>query len=202
MSSRSLLVLFPFILFVSACQQIAWKAGATAEDLKRDEHTCRAQTPASDADIRQCLHNKGWTIANTGASLNDDAVIDSPEERAATTAQTPFTTTQTPATTNQAPASPLSQSVSHSPSTPAHAADTEKTATATPNPLRKQSVQSWWKAGAQASDFNIDINSCLTQLGEQHTPDYTQHLYTRAMTDCLRTHGWFAGSNPTFTPLR
>lgn len=157
MSLRSLPVLGLLIFTLSGCQQAAWKAGAGADDLNRDEQTCRKQTPDDDTAVKQCLRDKGWTITDFSTSAaNENAAL------------------AAAASSNPAPS----------------------------DPLQRQSVQTWWKAGALAADFHVDENICLEQLGTQHTPNYAQHLYTGAMINCLREHGWSAGRDPVYTPLR
>lgn len=205
MSLRALFVLAPLILMLSACQQAAWKAGATADDLKRDEQACRAQTPADDAAIKQCLRGKGWAVTDFSPATESDTAENNPAPNTAIspTAQpvvTPLSKTASPK--SGAVASAENNAVkSENPADNAAIADAP-TSKRAPDPLQRQSVQSWWKAGAQAADFNTDANACLEQLGAQHTPDYTQHLYTRAMVSCLRARGWFAGRDPVYTPLR
>ncbi len=157
MSLRPLLVPLPLIWALCACQQAAWKAGASADDLQRDQQACRARASGDDAASRQCLREKGWTVAEPGAALDNNDTV--------------------PAS---APAPKRAPS----------------------DPLQKQSVQTWWKAGAQAADFNTDANTCAEQLGAQHTPDFVKHLYTRALVNCLHARGWFAGQDPAYTPLR
>lgn len=187
-----LLVLCPLVL--CGCQQMAWKAGASADDFKRDEQICREQG-RDDSDVAQCLRDKGWSLASFSTPADGGEVIPAPEEaNAATAPDNP---------------SPLTESVSPQPAPSSQAGNkadpvaikNEKSA-APINPLQRQSVQTWWKAGAHAADFQIDAERCLTQLGEQHTPDYAKRLYTRGMVSCLREHGWYAGSGPVYTPLR
>ncbi|HET8710646.1 MAG TPA: hypothetical protein VFM32_04680 [Spongiibacteraceae bacterium] len=195
MSPRALLILTPFAFVLCACQQAAWKAGANADDLKHDEQTCRAQSHDDQNATKQCLRAKGWTITE----------FNEPDDAAAAEMTTPT------ASTSQAP---LEQSARENSESAVSAVGNETTANSAPSglvaatstrntdPLQKQSVQTWWKAGAQAADFNKDAGVCLEQLGAQHTPDYAQHLYTRSMVSCLRTRGWIAGHDPVYTPLR
>lgn len=188
----------PFLVLLSValtgCQQAAWKAGASADDFKRDELACKEQA-GDDAAISQCLRNKGWSLANF------DAQADS-EYSSTTNESTP--------TPESAPP-PLSESVRKSPTPSAQTDATEEPkaiasksgkAAAPADPMQRQSVQTWWKAGAQAADFQIDADRCLSQLGEQHKPDYAKRLYTRATVTCMRERGWYAGRDPVYTPLR
>lgn len=192
MHLRTLLVSVPLIAALSACQQAAWKAGASADDFNRDERACHS-IDSDEVHIKQCLRDKGWTLA-AFAPADDN---------------TPPTTTATAPT-------PLIKSVSNENRATINSerasddADDAvikngKTAVTPPravDPLQKISIQTWWKAGGQAADFDADANTCLAQLGSDHTPDYAQHLYTQAMKSCLRTHGWYAGYDPVYTPLR
>ena len=185
--SRTALFFAPFILMLAGCQQAAWKAGASADDLKRDELACRER--GDEAVIVQCLRDKGWYLAEFQSANNDEDVIENGSNNS-----TPLTEP----VRDQQNASPTSQVITN-PQSPAK--NTEKPTTNN-DPLQKQSVQTWWKAGAHAADFQIDADRCLAQLGEQHIPDYSKRLYTRATINCLRERGWYAGSGPVYTPLR
>lgn len=180
--TRALLFYVPLFFILSGCQHAAWKAGASADDFKHDELSCRT-THNDNAMISQCLRDKGWSLASF-AEAADEAAIPMPDS--ANTAA------------DKTASSPLIENVRS-----AEQGSSQPSATATPNdPLQQQSVQSWWKAGAQAADFQIDTEHCLTQLGEQHAPNYEKHLYTRALVRCLRNGGWYAGRDPVYTPLR
>ena len=194
MSLRPLLLilaLFP----LAACQQVAWKAGSTGDDLKRDEQICRAQIRTEDDDaLKGCLRAKGWTVTDfkrepaAEEAAPENAMANDPAPVAAVDSGKTVASTGTTSTASVA-----------APAT----ATTKPAAVAKPkDPLQRQSVQTWWKAGAQASDFKVDESACLTQLGETHTPDYVQHLYARALMNCLQTRGWHAGYDPVYTPLR
>jgi hypothetical protein len=204
MPLRPLLLLVLMISTLSACQQAAWKAGATSEDLKRDEQTCRSQVLDDDAAIKQCLRAKGWTVTDFSSSSDSDS--------AASSESTPNVTTSSIAA--QPSSSPLNTTVRPENNAPTNiAADKKNIKSAEPevnplkkitpsDPLQRVQVQTRWKAGAQAADFNADASVCLEQLGMQHKPDYAKHLFTRATVSCLRARGWYAGSDPVYTPLR
>lgn len=191
MSSRPLLpiaTLFICCLF-SACQQVAWKAGGTSDDLKRDEQACRAQiATADDEALKQCLRTNGWTVTNfKQASVAEEIAPENIEP-----APTPTDKSAAAATTT-VPSAPIPSTAANKPIA---------TAAKPKDPMQRQSIQTWWKAGAQASDFKAAESVCISELGEQHTPDYAQHLYTRALMSCLQTRGWHAGYDPVYTPLR
>lgn len=201
MPFRSLLLVLA-VFTLTACQQAAWKQGGTADDLKRDEQVCRAEMPAGDEEIvKQCLRGKGWTVTDFRTAPIEDAT------EPAATESPPTATALSKASDNSASPAP-DKSMSNAPM-PTSA--TSATSSTTPvaavkrqskDPMQRQSIQTWWKAGAQAADFKTDESACLDQLGEQHRPDYVRHLYTRALMGCLQTHGWHAGYDPVYTPLR
>lgn len=206
MSSRAL-VFAPLIsvltaaFALTACQQAAWKAGASADDFNRDEKICRTQ--ANDAaTIQQCLRDKGWTIADLSAPVDaapEEPINVSIEKPAVAPLRAPVSQQSGAQNSASQPAVAATKAAetkieSASVSTPA-----TKPA---PDPLQKQSVQTWWKAGAQSADFHVDADACLKQLGEEHTPNYAKHLYTRALVNCLQGRGWYAGANAVYTPLR
>jgi hypothetical protein len=207
MSPRSLFISMSLISMLCACQQAAWKAGASADDFRRDEQVCRAQAHEDSNVTRECLRGKGWTVADLRGAVDEGAEVAGDNAAIATLPP------------NSSIALPLNSSVSQMPvlrdvqnaaadthnvagdTVPANIAKTAAVSNA-PNPLQRHSVQAWWKAGAQAADFNNDVNACVEKLGEQHAPDYQRHLYTLALTNCLRERGWYAGSDPVYTPLR
>lgn len=171
------LILFPVLMFgMIGCGPIAWKQGSGAADLQRDETECRAQQPTDDGAAK-CLRDRGWTVTQF-------AVPD---------------TTTTPAMPNvkSSPAREVTNRNTNDNEIVTSAVDSE-----TVDPQATIIVQSWWKAGAQASDFNVDANSCLNTLGVENTPDYTQHRYSQPLVQCLRERGWRAAQNPTYTPAR
>ena len=178
----------PFIVVLAGCQQAAWKAGANADDLKRDELACRER--GDESAIVQCLRDKGWYLAEFQRPTDEEDVVDNNGIDNSTPLTEPVREQQNSLPTNIVTTNPQPS-----------AKNTEKPITKN-DPLQKQSVQTWWKAGAHAADFQIDAERCLAQLGEQHTPDYPKRLYTRATINCLRERGWYAGSGPVYTPLR
>lgn len=205
MSLRQLFVFTPLILVLSACQQAAWKMGASADDLKRDEQICRNQSD-DDAAIQQCLRSKGWTVTDYSVPVDDNAAasVASATDNAATADNiTTNTTTPTPTKTSAPRALPSGTTAPpttiNSGTAKTNIPDVKR---APADPLQRLSVQTWWKAGAQAADFNLDAKTCLDKLGELHAPDYNKRLYTRAMVDCLRERGWYSGRDPVYTPLR
>ncbi|HEY3699274.1 MAG TPA: hypothetical protein VGK97_08085 [Spongiibacteraceae bacterium] len=208
MPFRSLLLVFAVFTLI-ACQQAAWKQGGTAEDLKRDEQACQAKVPAGDDElVKQCLRGKGWTVTDFRTAPTEDETESaaaeappSPTAPALSNKTSDINTSPTPdKSTSNAPVPPPATSAA--PATPTSSAAPAAVKRQPKDPMQRQSIQTWWKAGAQAADFKTDESACLDQLGEQHRPDYVQHLYTRALMSCLQTHGWHAGYDPVYTPLR
>ena len=162
---------------LTACTQVAWKSGAGTDDLKRDTAACREKF-SDDDGIKQCLHDKGWTISDFSSPANADAETDTAPAAPTSTASTSAATART--------------------SMPASKPETKIAA----DPNAKISVQTWWKAGAQAADFNSDASACLQTLGPGDTPDYALHRYSLPLIKCLRQRGWYAGRDPVYKPLR
>lgn len=184
-------------LGIAGCGSVAWKQGAGATDLQRDETECRAQQPSDDAAAK-CMRDKGWTITQFGAP--EDVVAQSPA-RTSKPAVNDESDTAESAPTGTIAVTPLaSDAEGKDPTLNAKAptADTKTTTSAN----AKINVQSWWKAGAQAADFNNDANGCVATLGVEHTPDYAKRLYSYGLTQCLRDKGWHAGANPIYAPSR
>ncbi len=67
MSKRHALVLILTMsaaaLVAGGCGQLAYKTGAGASALEADEQACK-QGAVSDGVYAQCMHDKGWSIAN------------------------------------------------------------------------------------------------------------------------------------------
>lgn len=167
------------LLALAGCSQVAWKTGGSAEDLKRDEQVCSAQA-AADTAVRQCLQDKGWSISDFSAPPTAATAQPSPVAAAAAPARVGAGVAATPAATGTL----------------------QTAATSAPDPLAPRAIQTWWKAGGAAADFNVDANACVDQLGSAYQPDYAKHLYSEALVGCLEQRGWHAGYDPVFTPLR
>ncbi|HSB96654.1 MAG TPA: hypothetical protein VLC91_09405 [Spongiibacteraceae bacterium] len=68
-------------LFLSGCQQMAWKPGAGSSDLKSDTAICRGQV-ADEAAVPDCLQRRGWVIRQRPVASDEDVA-----EAAAETAE-------------------------------------------------------------------------------------------------------------------
>jgi len=207
-------------LFLSGCQQMAWKPGAGPADLKNDTAICRGQV-ADEAAVPDCLKRRGWVIRQRAAPSDEDvaeAAAETGEASAAapesttpvmaaptSAASPPSTAVQSTAVQSPAVQStvvlPAAEAAPTPPATAPAAAPISTTAPAASNksvpakpaavdPLAKKVRQSWWKVGAVASDLAADEADCVDKLGPAHEPDLKNRLYTRGMIDCLKAHGW------------
>lgn len=175
------------VLSLTACTQVAWKSGSNGDDLKRDDTACREKF-STDDDIKSCLQEKGWTISDFRAPAD-------------TVDAAPIVAAGSQSAALPAPAKSDGGSVAMIPAS----ASTASTAPATKkaaDPNAKIVIQTWWKAGAQAADFNTDERACIETLGASSAPDYEKRLYSQPLIKCLQQHGWYAGRDPVYTPLR
>lgn len=160
------------------CGELAYKRGATSNDLEIAKKACREQ--GSDAAYERCMADHGWSVQNLGRMepLDVDPVVEAsviPSDR-----RIENVGTFTPATPRtDKPAGPGS-------SVPAPPRK--------PDMLDTFTVNSWWKAGSGAGGLEADTHACVAQLGETHRPVQAQHAQTatRGLLLCMKAKGWSA----------
>jgi hypothetical protein len=172
---RRLSTLLAMIFLISGCGELAYKSGASGNDLANDRAACKSQDP-TPASVEKCLTNKGWTVQRLDKLEPTDAdpVIEAtviPSNRRIenigaypSVAQNP-TGNSTPDTTSIPPKK-------------------------VPDLLDKFTVNSWWKKGGSANDLQEAMNACAATLGDAHAPDATKQHVTRGLLLCMKEKGW------------
>jgi hypothetical protein len=170
-----LMALIALALLLNGCGELAYKRGASGNDLSSDRAACKSQDP-TPAAVEKCLANKGWTVQRLDKlePIDVDPVIDAaviPSDQRIENIGGYSGATQHPAG-NVAPA--------------AAATPPKKM----PDPLDKFTVSSWWKMGGNANDLEEAMTACATALGEAHAPDTTKQHVTRGLLLCMKEKGW------------
>jgi hypothetical protein len=185
---RHAVLVFYSALLLGGCQQMAWKPGAGASDLKSDTAICRAQVADEEA-VPECLQRRGWVLRQRSKESGQEKIDGAEAALAADADAAPTPLTNTPSSSATLPASTGAAPISNTAPQPRNKPVPSKKPVAI-DPLAKQMRQSWWKAGAQAGDLAADQADCLGKLGAAHQPDSQKRLYTRGMIDCLKAQGW------------
>jgi hypothetical protein len=183
--------------------EIAYKQGATAQDLQAGKNACLKA--GDESALEKCMAENGWTLQKLdGSSFSDEelfaTVTVSEDNRMAAppTAENkkPLQTTESIATEkaiisdNQTKEDLLiKEDKQANPST------TSKT-NATPIPAPKPNlldtyvIKSWWKMGGSATLLEQNMLTCSEKLGSEHTPDKKTFTFTRGFAICMREAGW------------
>jgi hypothetical protein len=145
---------------IAGCGQLAYKTGAGADALEADEQACK-QGSVDQNVYAQCMHEKGWSIANLDGSSTAPVapVAPSPSPSGA-----PVSPDQPAGSATVAPAAPLA------------------------DPMAPVKVTTWIRfGGGGPSD---DIVACVATLGPANQPDTVNKTVTRALLACMREKGW------------
>jgi hypothetical protein len=147
-------------LIAGGCGQLAYKTGAGVSALEADELACK-QGVVSDAIYAQCIHDKGWSIANLDGSGATPVAATRP----------PLSPSGTPGSADQAPA-------------------VAATAAVVPpvDPKTPVKVTTWIRFGGGGP--GDDIAACVATLGPASQPDTVNKTVTRALLGCMREKGW------------
>ncbi len=192
------------ITILTGCgAEIAYKQGATAQDLQTEKEACLKA--GDESTLEKCMAENGWTLQKLdGSSFSDEelfaTVTVSEDNRivAPPTAENKklLQTTESIATEkviisdNQTKEDLLIKEYKQAkPST------TSKT-NATPIPIPKPNlldtyvIKSWWKMGGSATLLEQNMLTCSEKLGSEHTPDKKTFTFTRGFAICMREAGW------------
>ena len=150
---------------VFGCASVSYKVGSTARDEQAARDRCRNESHAAP-DFERCMEEQGWIVKQLGEpAAPSDAKKTVPAESASSGSQS------SPATGDVAPSSKNSGAPSAEP------------------PIV---VESWFKLGARADEFEAATQRCVAKLGAAHRPEPKSHVVTGEMLDCLRDEGWHA----------
>ncbi|MDI1298465.1 hypothetical protein [Methylotenera sp.] len=162
-------------LLLSACGELAYKRGATANDLASMKKTCATKDSAKEA-VAKCMSDNGWTVQNLDvadpiASMQSEAdpVIEATEDKDNRQTAKPQLVSK-PNTTNTENSVPQE-------SKPADPMDTFK-------------ISSWWKLGGSPDNLKSSIQECVKSVGEAHEPNVQSKKVTRGLLLCMQKKDW------------
>jgi len=162
-------------LLLSACGELAYKRGATANDLEAMKKTCTSKDSSKEA-VAKCMTDNGWTVQNLDeaepiASMQNepDPVIEASENKDNRQTAKP-TVVSKPNTANVEISSPEKKK-------PADPMDTFK-------------ISSWWKLGGSPDNLKSSIQECVQSLGNAHEPNVESKKVTRGLLLCMQKKDW------------
>ena len=159
-------ILLLLAVLLGGCGELAYKRGASSNDLGAAKKSCREKGP-DPAAVEQCMADRGWVVQNLSRMepLDADPVVEAsaiPSDR-----KIENTTGATPGTAQPATA-----------------------AKRTPEMTDTFKVSSWWKTGSGAATLKADTEACVEKLGEAHRPDNQTQTATRGLLLCMKDKGW------------
>ena len=162
-------------LLLSACGELAYKRGATANDLAAMKKTCTTKDSAKEA-VAKCMSDNGWTVQNLDvaepiASMQSEAdpVIEATEDKDNRQTAKPQLVSK-PNTTNIENSAPQEMR-------PADPMDTFK-------------ISSWWKLGGSPDNLKRSIQECVKSLGDAHEQNVQSKKVTRGLLLCMQKKDW------------
>lgn len=185
------------MLLVTGCgAEIAYKRGATAQDLQASKAACQKAT--SEQELNQCLEDNGWAIQKLdGSTFSDDELFAtasvSDDNRTTTTeVEKPAVIT----TTGSLKEEPIPKAIKQTEDAPPRPSN-QKNLPSTPVAAKPQAsifdtyvIKSWWKMGGTATLLEQNMQACSDQLGEAHYPNKKTFTFTRGFAVCMRQKGW------------
>lgn len=194
---KYILIVALLITLLSGCgAEIAYKRGATAQDLQLSKAAC--QKAASEQELNQCLEDNGWAIQKLdGSSFTDDelfatASVSNDNRMTTTESEKPKAIKTTESLKTETPPQTTQQNDDVLVPTP-----DAKTSPPTPVATKPQPsifdtyvIKSWWKMGGNATILEQNMQACSDQLGEAHFPDKKTFTFTRGFAVCMRQKGW------------
>jgi hypothetical protein len=182
------------IALLTGCgAEIAYKRGATAEDLKAEKNSCLKA--GNEKDLEKCMQENGWALQKLdGTSFSDDELFATAsvakDNRLSAPKETTIKTTES-MTTEDSHSADAETKLKGSVQT-AKDVRTETVSVAKPQPslLDTYIIKSWWKMGGSAALLEQKMNECSEILGEAHAPNKKTFTYTRGFAICMREKGW------------
>lgn len=159
-------------LLLSACGELAYKRGATANDLTATKKSCASIDPTKEA-VQKCMADKGWSVQNLDVAepialmqTEPDPVIEAIENTDNRQTSKPLVSSKTASTDKLAPQ--------------------KKSA----DPMDMFKISSWWKLGGSPDNLKSSTQECVNSLGEAHEPDMQSKNVTRALLLCMQKRDW------------
>ena len=146
--------------------ELAYKRGASSNDLETAKKSCREKGP-DPAAIEKCMGDRGWVVQNLSRMepLDADPVV-------------------------EASVIPSDRRIENAASATPGAIKPATTAKKTPEMTDTFKVSSWWKIGGGAADLKADTEACEAKLGEAHRLDSQTQSATRGLLLCMKDKGW------------
>lgn len=162
-------------LLLVACGEIAYKRGASANDLDKTRKACAAKDSTKTA-IEKCMTDNGWVVHNLENSEPIATMQNEPDPVAEARITTDNRQTVKPSITSKNVTSDKAVN------TPGN----KKPA----DPMDEFKIGSWWKLGGGSGNLNLSIQECVTTLGEAYQPDSQTKKVTRGLLLCMKGKGW------------
>jgi hypothetical protein len=163
------------VLLLSACGELAYKRGATANDLATMKRSCSSKDASKEA-VAKCMSDNGWAVRNLDSSEpiasmqnEPDPVIEATENKDNRQIARPEVISK-PNTTNI-------ENPAHQERKPADPMDTFK-------------ISSWWKLGGSPDNLKSSIQECVQSLGEANEPNTQSKKVTRGLLLCMQKKDW------------
>lgn len=173
--------------------EIAYKRGATAEDLKAEKNACLKA--ADEKELEKCMEKNGWAIQKLdGSELTDDDLF----ATASVAKDNRMTSSNangkgTIKTTEGLKAEEVTEAAEEGPEVSAvkgTASLDSPSSKPKPSLFDNYVIKSWWKMGAGADLLDKDMTECSEKLGHAHQPNKKTFTYTRGFAICMREKGW------------
>jgi hypothetical protein len=158
-------------LMMSACGELSYKRGASANDLTQSKQSCQAENTTPTA-INNCMVAHGWTVHNLDETqrLDSELVAEAfinPDNRQIIS--------RPPTAANKLATDQAAQPIT-----------TKKIA----GPMDIFIISSWWKLGGGADNLKQSTAECVSILGEEHNPKQNTRAVTRGLLLCMKDKGW------------
>lgn len=163
-------------LLLNACGELAYKRGASANDLDASKKACLAKNMQPDA-VKKCMEDQGWVVQSLGG---DDALEAQEAIQPNASAEQKQTDKTTTAAVKNTDSDKLK--VSEKPFPPIK--------TKVKDPMDVLKISSWWKLGSGADNLKTATDECVKNLGLAHQPDNKTHQVTRGFLLCMSEKGW------------
>lgn len=161
-------------LLLVACGEIAYKRGASANDLDKTRTACAAKDSTKTA-IEKCMKENGWVVQN----LENSEPISTMQNES-----DPFIEESITTDNRHTEVPNISKNVTgdKTVNTPGN----KKPA----DPMDTFKIGSWWKLGGGSGNLKLSIQECITTLGEAYQPDPQTKRVTRGLLLCMKGKGW------------